>query len=260
VDSEMGHVKLVWGSDRDAALQDLAAGGLDGDLYHRPVWKSDEMAKWNGTVMAIDPSGKGKDETGYAIVRFLHGSLYLVAVGGFRDGYSEDTLKALAGAALRHKVNHVIAETNYGGGMFNQLLKPWLIKLGAGKFDEEWKGWSHGMKEERILDILEPVTQSHRLVVDRRVIEEDRKVQEEHPKYSWVYQYTRMARMRGALAHDDRVEAIAMAVGYWTERMDRDHDRAMEQHKESALQKELQDFRRAAFSVTRKSARVYAAR
>jgi len=89
VDPDLTPIKLVWGKDRDAVLQDLPAGGFDGDMYHRPIWKSEEMSKYGGTVMAVDPSGQGKDETAYAIVRWAHGQLYLVASGGFLDGSEE---------------------------------------------------------------------------------------------------------------------------------------------------------------------------
>lgn len=256
VDDEMGHVKLVWGSDRDQAHQDLMCGGFDGDLFLRPVFKSPEMSAWTGTVLAIDPSGKGKDETAYAIVRSLYGKLYLVDVGGFKDGFAESTLKAIAAAAARYKVNTVICETNYGGGMFTALLKPHLahlhtvgkdkdgneIQRKGGLLDEDYDGWSTGQKETRMLNTLEPLLQSHKLVIDRKVIERDLIVQSETPQYSLVYQLTRMARMKGALPHEDRLEAVSMACGFFVERMARDDDSMEAQHKEQLLDAELQKF------------------
>lgn len=253
VDGEMAPVKLVWG--RDKAISDLQCGGLDGDLYFAPVWRSAEMAPYTGTVMAIDPSGRGKDETAYAIIKNLHGMLYCVAVGGFIDGFAEETLKSLAGVALRWNVNDIIIEENYGGGMFNALLKPHLIAVGlekqkvvggefrsAGKIDEEWKGWSSVQKELRIINTLEPVLQSHRLVFDRRVIEDDAKVQAERNAYSLVQQMTRIERVKGALAHDDRLDALASAVSYYTERMQKDQNRALQQHKADLMDAELKKF------------------
>jgi hypothetical protein len=243
-DAEMGHVKMVWASDRDQHVQNLPCGGFDGDFYVRPLFKSAELAKYTGCVMAVDPSGEGNDETAYAIVKHLFGQLYLVDVGGFRDGFAEATLEGLAAAALRHGVNYVIAEKNYGGGMFNNLLKPILSRMKAGAFDEDWKGWSSGQKELRILDTLEPLVQSHRLTVDRRVIEEDAKMQEVSPRYSFVRQFTRMSRVRGALQNDDRIEAVAMACSYWTERLARDQDGAHKAHqqalKEAALRRHIE--------------------
>lgn len=249
VDSEMGNVKLVWGQDRSLIIEDLQPGGFDGDRYHRPAWKSPEMSKWHGTVMAIDPSGRGSDETTYAIMRFLHGTLYLVEVGGFLDGFSETTLDTIAKRAAYHRVNYWWAEENYGGGMFSQLLKPFMAQRGGGHFDEEFNGWSRGQKEKRILDTLEPVVSNHRLVVDRRVIEDDLQVQQDRQAYSFVHQFTRMQDLKGALAHDDRVEVVAMATAYWTSKMDRDRDRAIMSERAKAMDEELRTFTRHVYNV-----------
>lgn len=240
-DDERGHVKLAWSGERDYTIQDLLAGGYDGDRYQRALFKSPEMASYTGCVMAIDPSGEGKDETAYAIVKILFSQLYLVDVGGFKDGFSEDTLGALAAAALRHGVNYVIVEKNYGGGMFNSLLKPHLARLKAGAIDEEWKGWSAGQKELRILDVLEPVVASHRLTVSRTVIEKDIQVQQETPYYSFVHQFTRISRQKDALRHDDRLEAVAMACAYWTDRLSRDQDAAHKAHQQAQKEKALRE-------------------
>jgi hypothetical protein len=249
LDDTQGHVKLVWGQDRDQVLQTLLAGGFDGDVYHRPAWKSVEMAPYTGTVMAIDPSGRGSDETAYAIVRFLYGQLFLVSVGGYKAGFAEETLAALAAKAARYGVNDIICEENYGGGMFTQLLKPHVWKVCKARFIEQQDiNWSKGQKELRIMDVMEPLLNSHRLVVDQRVIEEDLKVQEDTERYSFVYQLTRMSRDKGALANEDRLEAVAMACGYWVEKMDRDKDKMHDKHKEELLDQELRGWMDNAFS------------
>jgi hypothetical protein len=258
VDNEQAPVKLMWTSERSHTLEDLPAGGLHNDRYQRPFHISEEIQKFGGTVMAVDPSGMGKDETAVAIVRFLHGYLYLVAVHGFRVGFSEETLQGIAKLAKDYSVNDIIVEKNYGGGMFNQLLRPHLVRVGAAGIDEEWKGqWSMGMKEARILDTLEPVVQSHRLVVDRKVIEEDWKIQQEEQRYSWVYQFTRMERLKGALAHDDRIEVIAMAVRYWVDRMHADSDRAVARHHERLLDEELRRFKANVFGHRRPNLNIH---
>lgn len=242
VDPDVAHVKLVWGGANDLVIQDLPAGGIDGDRYHRPAFRSPEMSKYSGTVMAVDPSGRGKDETAYAILKHAHGMLYLVDSGGFLDGFGEATLETLARRASLWGVNDVIVEDNYGGGMFSQLLTPYLVKYKAGKIDEEWNAWSSTQKELRILNTLEPVFQNHRLVVDRRVIEADLKQQQENPNYSLVHQITRMSRVKGALPHDDRVEALSMACGYFVERMSRDRDKSLERHRQALMDAELKNY------------------
>jgi hypothetical protein len=258
-DPDLAHVNMVWGGGNDLVIQDLAPGGIEGDRYHRPAWKSPEMAKYTATVMAIDPSGKGKDETAYAVVKYAHGYLYLVASGGFVDGYGEETLSQIANIAVRHRVNDVVIETNYGGGMFNQLLKPHLIRVAGNvkaldpalggdpaahscRIDEEWNGWSTGQKELRILDTLSPIFQNHKLIVDRRVIEADLKVQQEDPRYSLVQQMTRISRIKNALPNEDRLEALSMACSYFVEKMSRDEKKVLQQHRTKLMDQELKRF------------------
>jgi hypothetical protein len=72
------------------------------------------------------------------------------------------------------------------------------------------------------------------------VVVEDLKV--EDPKYQLVYQMSRITKDRGALAHDDRLEAVAGAVAYWVEQMGRDQELVMNQHREEMLQQELERF------------------
>jgi hypothetical protein len=246
IDDLMGHVKLVWGQDRDQVLQDLQAGGFEGDFYVRPAWKSEEMAKFTGTVMAIDPSGRGNDETAYAIVRYLYGTLFLVSCGGYKDGFSEKTLMALAAKAARYGVNDIVIEENYGGGMFSQLLKPHVYKLCTARFAEDV--WHSKQKELRIMDVMEPLLHSHRLVVDRRVIEEDLQVQADNERYSFVHQLTRMSRQKGALPNEDRLEAVSMACEFFVERMDRDKDKMLKKHQDELTDAALKHFMDGCFS------------
>jgi hypothetical protein len=85
------------------------------------------------------------------------------------------------------------------------------------------------------------------LIVDRKLIEKDYKSTQHHPseqslKYQLFYQMTRITKERGALAQDDRLDALAIAVGYWVEAMARDVDRAMGDEKERRLDEELRHF------------------
>lgn len=247
VDSELGHVRTVWGRDKDSLIQDLPSGGLQGDAYHRPAWKSDEMSKFTETVMFVDPSGRGGDETSYAIVRLLFSQLYLVASGGYVDGFAEATLEGLAAKAARYGVHTILVEPNYGGGMFTSLLKPYVMKVASTRIEDA--EWAKGQKEGRILDIMQPIVQSHRLTVSRKVIEEDLPVQQETPKYSLIQQFTRMERTKGALAHEDRLEAVAGACAYFTAKLDRDQEKSHASHKDDLLEQEIERFMEHAFNI-----------
>jgi len=244
-DRETAPVQMAWGKDRKLVVEGLPSGGFDGDFYVRPAYSSDERAGYQGVATFIDPSGQGKDETSWAHVGLAHGMLYLLEVDGRQDGYGEETLQAIAASMLRWGSTRWVAEENYGGGMFVNLLKPALTKAGVqARYDDEYNGWATGQKERRICNVLEPLTQSHRLVVNRSVIEADLKVQERDYKHSLIFQYTRMSRDRGALAHEDRVEAVAGACSYWEEYMVKDVEQSEEAHQERMLDQEIAKFLR----------------
>jgi hypothetical protein len=174
----------------------------------------------------------------------LNGFLFITDAGGLPGGYSEDTLKNLAMIAKKQEVNLVIIEANFGDGMFTQLMKPILNKIHRVTVEEV----KHSIqKERRIIDTLEPPISSHRLIVDRKVIENDYDSTRNLPpekalRYQLIYQMSRITRQKGSLAHDDRLDAMAIAVAYWVEQMAQDVDKAIESRKDSKLRKELEDF------------------
>lgn len=244
LDLRMAPAKMVWCNDPDKIISDLPTVGLQNDRLHRPMWASNEMAEYGGCVMAIDPAGRGGDETAYAIVKILHGNLFLVASGGFKDGYAEATLKGLATLAKTYGVNYTIVEANFGDGMFTQLLKPVFARVHPCTIEEV----KHStQKERRICDVLEPVLNQHRLIIDSSVFKKDYEQPEQ--KRQLFYQLTRITRERGALANDDRLDALAIAVGYWVEHMARDTDKAADDHRQQMLEASLRDFANTVFGI-----------
>jgi hypothetical protein len=195
--------------------------------------------------MAIDPSGRGKDETGYAVVAMLNGYLYVLACGGLPGGYDDATLLKLVRIAKAFQVKHVVIEANFGDGMFEKLITPVFIKENYPVTTEEVK---HSIqKEKRILDTLEPIVQGHRLVMSSAVIDHDWKSIQDYAteiqlQYSLIYQLTRLTREKGALHRDDRIDVLAIAVNYWTEQMAADADTEQRAHKAELLDRDLEKF------------------
>jgi hypothetical protein len=251
INPELGPSKVVWATSPELAWNDLPCVGLAGDRYYRPMQTIGEWTPYTGSVMAIDPSGRGKDETGYAVVKMLNGQLFLTASGGFREGYKTENLELLANVAKQHKVNYIIVEANFGDGMFSQLLKPVLGKIYPCTIEEV----KHSVqKERRIIDTLEPVLNQHRLVVDAKVIDADYKstaslASEIKAQYQLFYQLSRLTRDRGSLSRDDRLDALSMAVGYWVEQMARDVDMAVKEAYAEKLEKELDTFMDSIFKL-----------
>jgi hypothetical protein len=245
---------LVYSCDKDTAPEKLVYGifkpldelpnvGLAGDKFYAPE-DTVGRTEYQGSVLAIDPSGRGSDETAYAVVKMLNGFLHVVDAGGVAGGYSDSTLQHLCDLAKIHKVNMVLVESNFGDGMFTELLKPYLLKTHPVTIEEV----RHSkQKEHRIIDTLEPVMNQHRLVIDPKVIQKDYDSVQSMPpekgiKYMLTYQMTRITKQRGALAHDDRLDVLAMAVQYWTDQMAADADTEIRTRKEELLDFELDKF------------------
>ncbi len=230
------NLKWYWSNDRQLRINDLPCVALKGDYFYEPQGRSNEVFEYTGTVMAVDPSGRGKDETSYAVVKYLNGYLFVLEVGGTREGYSDSTLRQLANKAKIYGVNEIVVEGNFGDGMFSQLFKPVLNDIHPCSVTEVK---NYAQKEARIIDTLEPVMMRHKLIVHKQVILDDYQVYENAPAYSLIYQMTRLSRDRGALAHDDRLDALCMAVAYWLAVMDRDEEIGMQEQIEAKLEQWL---------------------
>lgn len=241
---DMGPVKFSWASSPELVLKDHPVAGFTGDRWLRPMFVSKEFDEWQGSVMSIDPSGRGSDELAYSIVKMLNGNLYLAECKGLTGGYGRENLLKLAHAAKRHKVNHVVIESNFGDGMFTSLLKPVMAPI----YDVTLEEVRHNtQKERRIIDTLEPILNQHRLAVDPTVISSDAENYNEHPEeratqYGLMYQLTHITKDKGSLVHDDRLDALAMAVAYWVEQMGKDDRKAVADHRAAAMDREIERY------------------
>jgi hypothetical protein len=219
---------VVYEKARYTQLDDLPCVGMAHDpVFYRPARmdgsiRSEEVP----TVMALDPSGGGADEFAWAVVKAWAGNYYLMESGGRLGGVGENLWVQIAKTAKKFGVNEILVETNFGGlEVYSQLLKPFLVREGAQCRIEPIR--SNQRKELRIIDTLAPVLQTHRMVVDRRVVENDadlikRAADERSASYSLFYQMTRLTHDRGSLLHDDRIDAVAMAVAWFQEQAAQD--------------------------------------
>lgn len=239
-------VRVEYTSDPRNAIPELANVGFAGDRFYRPLSVAPDRTEWQGKVLIIDPSGRGADETAYAVLYHAYGVIYLMASGGFRKGYDDETLGGLHKLAKDWTVNSVEVEDRYGDGMFTKLLQSEFAKtdiLGKPIYFctiNEYKIGST-QKELRIIENLEPVMNQHRLVVDMAVIRADA---EAELKYSLFYQLTHLTKERGSLRHEDRLEVVAAGCRHFYERLVVDSKRAEEIHRAKMQDEQLRKFMR----------------
>jgi hypothetical protein len=261
IDPRSAPARIRWGSTTGNGSstkwqQGLPCLGFAGDAIHRPImYSSDDFRPFQGTLMFVDPSGRGTDETAAAVVALLNGMLWLLALEAWTDGYSPATLSAIAHLARRTRCQRILTEPNFGGGMFSQLLRPAVQRLhvrpntpAAPDFPDGWAcavedaDWSGGQKEARILGVLEPVMAQHRLVVNPATLQFD----PARIGYSLQHQLVNLTRQKGALQHDDRIEALAGAVAAWADQLDIDPARAhadqLAQDRQAAIEEYLRKY------------------
>ena len=213
---------VVWCSDPANVIKDLPTVGLPGDYFYSPMQLQGTWNPYTETICSIDPSGRGTDETAAAFISQRNGFLYLHEMRAYRDGYSDKTLLDILRGCKKYGVTKLLIETNFGDGIVAELFRKHLIQTKQSIDIEEVR--ANVRKEDRIIDALEPILNQHRLIVDRSVIDWDFKSNPDSPPeerllYMLFYQMSRMCREKGAVKHDDRLDALAQGVKYYTDAM-----------------------------------------
>ena len=60
LDLDEASLKWSWTSGREFRIPDVPCIALKGDYYYSPLGRSKECQKYTGTIMAVDPSGRGR--------------------------------------------------------------------------------------------------------------------------------------------------------------------------------------------------------
>lgn len=236
---------LAWTTMRDRRVREVELDSLTGDGALFYSLTQDIFLPAEQVICRIDPSGAGTDETSWSILAGLGGRVYLLAQGSRLEGHTEDTLKAIAADCALWGVQLVQVESNFGQGMFSSLLTPHLKTAGAVASVEDVNS-GQTQKERRIVETLEPVVTSHRLIVNSEVFRKDfhidYKAVEENKRrfYRLSYQFTRITRQKDALKHDDRVDSLAGGVSHFVDRMKRALKEEESLSKDEALQREAE--------------------
>ncbi|QQV89124.1 DNA packaging protein [Salmonella phage vB Seyj3-1] len=251
LDPESSPMVYQWLPNPQNKREDVPNVGLMGDSYHTYQTVGSAFSSYTQKILVIDPSGRGKDETGYAVLYQLNGYIFAMEVGGMRGGYEDSTLEALAKIGRKWKVNEYVIEGNFGDGMYLELFKPVAARIHPAAVTEVK---SKGQKELRICDVLEPIMGSHRLIVNAAAIIQDYQTASDkdgvrNPIYSLFYQMTRISRERGALAHDDRLDALAIGVQFFVESMAKDANKGEREVTEEWLEEQMENPRKGFESI-----------
>ena len=211
---------IIWCSDPKNCLKELPTIGLPGDYFYSPMQLQGEWGPYTETICSVDPSGRGSDETVAAYISQRNGVMYLHEMRAYTDGYSDNTLLDILRGCKKYDAKTLLIESNFGDGIVGELFKKHLQQTKQSIHVEETR--ANVRKEDRIIDTLEPVLNQHRLVVDKSVIEWDYRsnpdaAPERRLQYMLFYQMSRMCREKGAVRHDDRIDALSQGIKYFTD-------------------------------------------
>ena len=236
LDNELVPEKVTYAFDPRYLDKDLMCWGMGSDSFYRPFTIVGGLMKPKMKVLAIDPSGRGGDETSYASASSYGGQYFLHECSGIQGGYEDHVLDQLVQITKSEKPSIIVIESNFGDGMFRRIFEKRLALSGIRIPCVDVR--SSIQKEKRIIDTLEPVMNSHKLIVNRSLLERDITSVSVYPRekqrfYSLQYQISRITRDRQSLKHDDRLDALQMAIGYLLDFAGQDADEQIHKVKEA---------------------------
>jgi len=210
---------------------DIPSVGMGKDMFYAPAFADwEHPTKYEHIIMGIDPAGGGKDEVGFCIGGGIMGNVFITAAGGIDGGHDEGTLRKLCKYMIEYGVKEIRIEKNFGDGMYAKQLARVMGQMGikAGITSVTAKG----QKEVRIIDTLEMAMGSHKIILDTKVARDQ----------VLMNQITRLTKDRGALIHDDRVDAMEICVSGFTDGMVIDTDKLIADNADMDFQNEIKGY------------------
>jgi hypothetical protein len=224
--------KITWLPKNDLLIP-LYPGSSVRDEMYRPGYTSADLYKYGSKIMYVDPAGGGQngDETSAAIIGFLHGYIFVLDIKGFPGGIREDVMQGLSALSWEWQCNAIQVEENFGHGalasVWRDILNTYYKEASNGTILQGPSiedVWESGQKELRICDVLEPVIARHHLIINEKLIGYDVESVQKYPlerraTYMFLHQLSRITRSKHSLLHDDRLDAVAGGVRYFTTRL-----------------------------------------
>jgi hypothetical protein len=238
LDAHRAPITMQYASSRELQLDFPQVSPNAGDRFYRPMFVDTQYTAYNGSIMTVDPGGLG-DETAYAIVKTLHGRFFLLASGGFRNMPYDLQYFNIAELAKEFGVDAILVEKNNAGDVYNNSLKAVLNTVYPCKVENPV--WHSTNKVARIVDTLEPVLNSHKLVVDVKVIKADIEAYSRNPEFSLFYQLSHISKIKNSLKHDDRLDVLAMAIDHFNKILLVDPALAKKRYEQEQFRKKLDE-------------------
>ena len=244
--------RFVWTQDARFAIPMVPNSIINKDRICFPISTAEDYFFYDRRIISLDPNGTVQgtrpqahlDELGLSILYTCNGYIILMYNIGLPGGATEDNLNLISKLTKEYKCQVCIVERNMGAGTFTEVVKSAYLKNKVQCSVEEV--WSSGQKEMRIINALEATINTHKLLIDYSVLEQDVLTTQHYPEdkrklYQLMFQLKHITRDRGALMHEDRLESLSQGVAYLAETLKRDEEQTIVEKQQSLLQQYQKD-------------------
>ena len=237
IDNDDAPLKISSSSMRENIVN-VRHNGFKNDRFYSPSFVSNERGSYGHKVLCVDPSGSGSDETGIAVAFACAGKIHIKKITGIEGGYGISVIESIADMCKNFNIDVVVVEKNFGDGAYGKLLEP-VLNRRSPKTSIDYVR-AIGQKEIRIIRTIEPLLNQHKLVIDKKVLDDD--LLAASTNNSFTYQLSHLSEVRGCLKHDDRLDALEMACSYLISKEDFDEEYEMERFEKDKLEEDLAKF------------------
>jgi hypothetical protein len=163
------------------------------------------------TVIAVDPSGRGKDLFAYSIISVVHGRYFIQEINGLEGGYKDSNLVYILEKAKKYNSKKMYIEDNFGDGTVTALLNRVMGEVGYRLPIEGIRNYKN--KTERIIDTLEPLYNQGRIILHKRVIEQSNRIAKEYGvEHAFCFQMSHLIKDGEQLEHDDCIDSLELGL------------------------------------------------
>ena len=167
--------------------------------------------EYSTKIIAVDPCGRGQDELAAIVLATGGGRVFILdSYYNKSGGYDDEAMNGVLALAKKHKVKTIVAEQNYGGGMYNRLLIKHIKENNANLGIVVEAIFSRGTKANRIIASVEPFLNSGKLVADVGWFRQEL----ENPQFNLFQQMGTIECGHIYSKHDDRIDALSIGLDF----------------------------------------------
>lgn len=230
---------IQYSSERTHLYPTRDALNLEGHMLYYAASTASERIRYLHKVMVVDPAGKGGDEVAFACGGATPSYIHGFTTGGLIGGMTRDNILTLINYCVEFDIKDIAVESNMGHGTVSQLIIGELEKEGISDIGVR-DFYAKGQKEKRIIDTIGPLSRRHKIILHRRLLEDDLMWQLKHAReyrtqMSLIYQLANITYDRDSLAHDDRADCFAAMCQELGAMITMDDQKAAEKRQEAEI-------------------------